>query len=119
MVPLDGGHRPTGRIGLGDPTGEEPQGDVERTDRRWAGRDGLLVEKGGHGRGHLGRTLGNLDPGDLGPRASGATVEPMVGLVDGGKGERAHRGIPTVAWASMASAARRYSLANQSPPRWR
>src|ERR1019366_8886364 len=111
-------------IGLGHTTGKEPKRDVECTDGPGPGRDGELVQVGGHGRGHLGRTLGNLVPGDLRPGGCGPWDKGWCedgerggggGLVDGGPlGKGAARGAPPKwAWGSMPPAARRYSLANQ------
>ena len=62
-------------------------------------------------------TMTGARAGDFAPGHSG--VPPPRGVGRDGSGEGVHWATPISAWASMASAARRYSSAGQSSPRWR
>jgi hypothetical protein len=104
--------RPTGRVERGDPRSEEPQGELDGVDRARARRHGQLVQVGGDGGAHLGRSGVELAPRDLGGPAPTTRLCSQCC-------ESAHWATPTSAWASMASAALRYSAASQLAPRCR
>ena len=81
-------------------------------------RVGKLVQVAPHSGDDLGSALGQSCPVPV--RAMGASVKVFpIGGRHSDRVHGAHRDVPTSTWASMASAALRYSSASQSAPRCR
>ena len=110
VVPGDLGGRGAVRVDRGHVRGELSQRRGHHLHGRRRPRRAQLVEVGVDGRCQPG-SAGD----DLFPLADRRPLVVHDHRCRGG----AHRGTPTNAWASIASAARRYSSANQSAPRCR
>jgi hypothetical protein len=108
--PLDVGHAAQRRVMVDEETGEHPEVGLDGPDRRWPHGHRHLGHVGQHGGCQLGRCGMNSLP--LGRYIGSLAMR--VGELDPGAHRVAHR-----AWASMASAALRYSAASQSSARCR
>ena len=113
VAALDVGDASTRWVILRHLGGEESQGQTRGVDCGRASRNGELVQVAGHGGCHLRSSDQHVGPRHL---LAGNTSRRVAVRKRKGR-EDAHWATPICAWASMASAARRYSLANQSPPR--
>jgi hypothetical protein len=103
------------RVMAGPESGEDPQGDIGRMHACWTQRDRQLIQIAGHGDRQLWSTDGELIPSDLLPRFLARLGRCWRRLA----GHDWFPSAPASRWASMTSAARRYSPASQSSAKCR